>query len=138
MSTRSVIETYMNKMYTGDFVAAFEMFAPDGEYIIIGDTPVSGTYTGPDHIKRDLVALLSERFLAPPVVSCTTIIVENDRGVALGFGDGPAKFGHYKQRNYAFAFQIEGELVKEMIEFMDPMQLSTNCFGQTLSEVQPA
>ena len=90
MSTRSVIEKYMNHMFTGDFVAAFEMFAPDGQYIIIGDTPVSGTYTGPDHIKRDLLGLLAERFITPPVVSCTNIIVENDRGVALGFGEGPA------------------------------------------------
>lgn len=138
MSTRSVIETYMNSMFTGEFIAAFDMFAPDGQYIIIGDTPVSGTYTGPDHIKRDLATLLAERFIAPPVVSCTDIIVEGDRGVALGFGDGPAKFGHYRQRHYAFAFKIEGEKVKEMIEFMDPAQLSTNCFGQTLSEPQPA
>lgn len=138
MSTRSVIEKYMNHMFTGDFVAAFEMFAPDGQYIIIGDTPISGTYIGPEHIKRDLLGLLAERFIAPPVVSCTDIIVENERGVALGFGDGPAKFGHYKQRHYAFAFRIEGEQVKEMIEFMDPGQLSMNCFGQTLSEPLPA
>jgi uncharacterized protein len=134
MSTRSVIEKYMNYMFIGDFVAAFEMFAPEGQYIIIGDTPVSGTYTGPDHIKRDLAVLLAERFIAPPVVSCTNIIAENDRGVALGFGDGPAKYGHYRQRHYAFAFKIDGEHVIEMIEFMDPNQLSMNCFGQTLSE----
>lgn len=138
MSTRSVIETYMNNMFTGEFIAAFEMFAPDGKYHIIGDTPVSGIYTGPEEIKSDLGALLAARFLAPPVVACTNIIVEGNRGVALGHGEGPAKFGHYKQKYYAFAFIIENEQVKEMIEFMDPAQLSTNCFGQTLSEVQPA
>jgi uncharacterized protein len=138
MSTRSVIEKYMNHMFTGDFVAAFEMFAPEGRYTIIGDAPVSGTYIGPDHIKRDLLALLAERFISPPVVSCTDIIVEDNRGVALGFGDGAAKFGHYQQRNYAFAFKIDGDQVIEMIEFMDPNQLSLNCFGQTLSEPQPA
>ena len=138
MSTRSVIEKYMNHMFTGNFEAAFEMFATDGKYTIIGDTPVSGTYTGPDHIKRDLLGLLAARFISPPVASCTDIIVENDRGVALGFGDGQAKFGHYKQRNYAFAFRIVGEQVIEMIEFMDPNQLSMNCFGQTLSAPLPA
>ena len=138
MSTRSVIEKYMNHMFNGDFIAAFEMFAADGKYTIIGDTPISGTYIGPDHIKRDLVGLLAGRFISPPVVSCTEIIVENDRGVALGFGDGPAKFGHYKQSYYAFVFKIDGEQVKEMVEFMDPTQLSMNCFGQTLSEPLPA
>lgn len=138
MSTRSVIEKYMNHMFTGDFPAAFEMFAPDGNYVIIGDTPISGTYTGPDHIKQDLMGLLAERFIEPPVVSSTEIIVENDRGVALGFGEGSAKFGHYKQRHYAFVFKIDGEQVMELIEFMDPNQLSKNCFGQTLSEPLPA
>lgn len=138
MSTRSVIEDYMNKMFTGDFLGAFQMFAPDGAYTIIGDTPVSGTYVGPDHITNSLVPLLEKRFIAPPVVNCSEIIVEGDRGVALGFGEGPAKFGQYKQRHYAFVFRIAGDKVAEMVEFMDPTQLSLNCFGQTLSEVQPA
>ena len=138
MDTRETIKTYMDKMNTGDFLGAFQMFAEDGDYTIIGDTPVSGTYTGPDHITNSLVPLLEKRFNAPPVVVCDVIIVEGKRGVALGHGEGPAKFGQYRQRNYAFAFQIEDGKVKELIEFMDPNQLSANCFGQTLSEVQPA
>ncbi|MCB2045557.1 MAG: nuclear transport factor 2 family protein [Novosphingobium sp.] len=138
MTTREVVQTYMDKMNSGDFLGAFQMFAADGAYTIIGDTPVSGTYVGPDHITSSLVPLLEKRFVAPPVVVCTEIIVEGDRGVALGHGEGPAKFGQYRQRNYAFVFRVEGDKVKEMIEFMDPNQLSANCFGQTLSAVVPA
>ncbi len=138
MSTREVIQAYMDKMNSGEFLDAFQMFAEDGEYVIIGDTPVSGTYVGPDHITSSLVPLLEERFVSPPVVVCTRIIAEGDRGVALGHGEGPARFGQYKQRNYAFAFHIVDGKVKEMIEFMDPNQLSANCFGQSLSAVQPA
>ncbi|MEZ5749969.1 MAG: nuclear transport factor 2 family protein [Caenibius sp.] len=138
MTTREVVQTYMDKMNSGDFLGAFQMFAADGAYTIIGDTPVSGTYVGPDHITSSLVPLLEKRFVAPPVVVCTEIIVEGDRGVALGHGEGPAKFGLYRQRNYAFVFRVEGDKVKEMIEFMDPNQLSANCFGQTLSAVVPA
>lgn len=138
MSTRSVIQTYMDKMRDGDFVGAFQMFTPDGAYTIIGNTPVSGTYVGPEQITSELVPLLAKRFIAPPVVQCTEIIVEGDRGVALGHGEGPAKFGQYKQRNYAFVFRIADDKVAELIEFMDPTQLSMNCFGQSLSEVVPA
>lgn len=138
MSTRDVIQTYMDKMNSGDFLGAFQMFASDGAYTIIGDTPVSGTYVGPDQITSELVPLLEKRFIAPPVVTCTGIIVEGDRGVALGHGEGPAKFGQYRQRNYAFVFRIADGKVAELIEFMDPNQLSANCFGQTLSEVVPA
>lgn len=138
MSTREVIQAYMDKMNSGEFLDAFQMFAEDGEYVIIGDTPVSGTYVGPDHITSSLVPLLEERFVSPPVVVCTRIIAEGDRGVALGHGEGPARFGQYRQRNYAFAFHIVDGKVKEMIEFMDPNQLSANCFGQSLSAVQPA
>jgi len=138
MTTRDTIQTYMNKMRDGDFLGAFQMFTPTGAYTIIGDTPVSGTYVGPEQITAELVPLLAKRFIAPPVVQCTEIIVEGNRGVALGHGEGPAKFGQYRQRNYAFVFRIENGKVGELIEFMDPNQLSLNCFGQTLSEVKPA
>jgi len=134
MGTREVVEEYMNNMYIGQFLKAFEMYAPDGTYTIIGDTPVSGVYTGPDEIKEKLVPLLANTFKAPPVVQCTQIIVEGDRAVALGHGEGPAKFGTYRQSNYAFAFHIKGDKVASMIEFMDPNQLSANCFGQKLSD----
>jgi uncharacterized protein len=134
MSTRSVIQAYMDKMSVSDFIAAFEMFAPHGTYTIIGDTPASKTYAGPEGIKQGLVPLLASGFKAPPVVNCSEIIVEGNRGVALGFGEGPGAFGPYKQKHYAFVFRIEGERVTELVEFMDPTQLSVNCFGQTLSD----
>lgn len=138
MSTRSVIKTYMDKMFTGDFVGAFDMFAPDGTYTIIGDTPVSKTFTGPDGVKEELVPLLATGFKGLPVVNCTEIIVEGDRGVALGFGEGPGAFGTYRQKHYAFVFRVEGEQVKSLVEFMDPTQLSVNCFGQALSAPRAA
>ncbi len=137
MSTRSVIETYMAKMGVSDFVGAFEMFAPHGTYSIIGDTPASKTYVGPAGIKEGLVPLLANGFKAAPVVNCTEVIVEGNRGVALGYGEGPGAFGTYKQRHYAFVFRIENEQVTELVEFMDPTQLSINCFGQKLSDPTP-
>lgn len=133
MSTRTIIQTYMDKMREGDFSGAFDMFAPQGTYTIIGDTPVSKTFIGPEGVKAELVPLLGEGFTGLPVVNCTELIVEGDRGVALGFGEGPGKYGTYKQKHYAFVFRVEGEKVTELVEFMDPTQLSINCFGQTLS-----
>jgi len=135
MSTRAVIQKYMDKMRDGDFVGAFEMFTPAGTYTIIGDTPVSKVFTGPDGIKSELVPLLAEGFTGLPMVNCSEIIAEGDRGVALGFGEGPGKYGTYRQKHYAFVFRIDGEKVSELIEFMDPTQLSVNCFGQTLSDL---
>lgn len=138
MTTRDIIQTYMDKMFNGDFVGAFDMFAPDGTYTIIGDTPVSKTFIGPDGVKQELVPLLATGFRDLPVVNCTEIIVEGNRGVALGHGEGPGTFGTYRQKHYAFVFRIEGEQVKSLVEFMDPTQLSVACFGQTLSEPRQA
>lgn len=134
MSTRSIIQAYMDKMSKSDFVSAFDMFAQHGTYTIIGDTPASKTFTGPTGIKEELVPLLANGFKKPPVVHCSEIIVEGNRGVALGYGDGPGAYGHYKQKHYAFVFRVEDERVAELVEFMDPTQLSVNCFGQTLSD----
>jgi len=135
MSTRSVIQTYMDKMYSGDFPGAFAMFHPQGKYTIIGDTACSGTFVGPKGINEALVPLLANGFKAAPVVECNEIIVEGNRGVALGQGHAPAKYGTYKQKYYAFVFRIEGDQVMDLIEFMDPTQLHVNVFGQKLSPV---
>lgn len=135
MSTRSVIEAYMNKMYTGDFPGAFKMFHPQGRYTIIGDTPVSQTFTGPDGIAEVLVPLLAEGFKGLPVIHLDELIIDGDRGVALGHGEAPAKYGTYLQKHYAFVFKVDGEQVMDLVEFMDPTQLSTKCFGQKLSPI---
>ena len=136
MSTRSIIQSYMDKMDASDFVGAFDLFAPHGTYTIIGDTPASKTYVGPDGIKEGLVPLLANGFKQAPVVHCSEIIVEGQRGVALGYGEGPGAFGLYRQKHYAFVFRVQDELVTDLVEFMDPTQLSVNCFGQTLSELK--
>jgi ketosteroid isomerase-like protein len=133
MSTRSVIQSYMDKMGVSDFMGAFDLFAPHGTYTIIGDTPASKTFVGPYGIKEGLVPLLANGFKKAPVVHCSEIIVEGNRGVALGHGEGPGAFGLYKQKHYAFVFRVEDDRVTELVEFMDPTQLSLNCFGQTLS-----
>ncbi len=133
MSTREVISTYMQKMKDGDFEGAFDMFSAEGTYTIIGDTPVSKTFVGPDGVKADLMPLLQQGFAGLPDVNCTAIIAEGERGVALGHGEGPGKYGTYRQKHYAFVFRVRDGKVDELIEFMDPTQLSINCFGQTLS-----
>lgn len=133
MSTQTVIEEYMQKMHVGDFVGAFQMFASDGKYTIIGDTPISRTFVGPTEICSVLVPLLAKRFKGLPVIHLKEVIVDGERGVALGHGSAPAIYGTYDQKHYAFVFQVRGERVQDLVEFMDPMQLHVKVFGQTLS-----
>ena len=132
-ATRQIIQTYVDRMRSGDFAGAFGMFAPNGTYTIIGDTPASKTYVGAEGVMRDLAPLLGEGFHGAPAVNCDELIVEGDRGVALGSGGGPARYGQYTQRHYAFVFKVGNGQIVDLVEFMHPTQLSVNVFGQTLS-----
>jgi ketosteroid isomerase-like protein len=108
------------------------MFHPKGRYTIIGDTPISRTYVGPRGISEVLVPLLADGFKDLPVIYLDELIVEGDRGVALAHGSAPARYGTYSQKHYAFVFTIDRESVADLVEFMDPTQLHTAVFGQTL------
>ena len=135
MSTRSVVETYMNKMCSGDFGGAFELFHPQGKYTIIGDTPVSKTYDGVEAIGEGLGPLLAEGFKGLPTIKLHELIIDGTRGVALASGSAEGRYGPYVQKHYAFVFRVENEKITELTEFMDPTQLHTQVFGQKLSPV---
>jgi hypothetical protein len=135
MSTRSVVETYMNKMCSGDFGGAFELFHPDGKYTITGSTPVSKTYNGVKEIGEGLGPLLSDGFKTLPVIKLHELIIDGTRGVALASGTAEGRYGPYVQKHYAFVFRVENEKVTELTEFMDTTQLHTQVYGQKLSPV---
>ena len=135
MSTRSIVQAYMDKMCSGDFPGAFELFHPDGKYTIIGDTPASKTYIGVKGVQEGLFPLLAEGFKGTPTIKLQELIIDGNRGVALASGSAPAKYGTYTQKHYAFVFKVENDKVTELIEFMDPTQLHTKVFGQQLSPI---
>jgi ketosteroid isomerase-like protein len=129
-STRDVVKAYMDAMCKPDFEAAFAMFAPDGNYTIIGSSPVSKTFHGKEAITKELGGLLATGFKSPPQLVCDELIVEGDRGVALAHGVAEATYGTYKQDHYAFVFRVKDGMIADKVEFLDPSQLDIAVFGR--------
>lgn len=110
------------------FVEAFSMLAEDGKYIVIGTTPASGIYDGRQDLLDRLLPKLAS-FKAPPKLSFSDPVVQNDRAVILGAGSGEGPTGPYEQPYYAFVTRVRGDEFVEIIEFMDTQMLMSALFG---------
>lgn len=129
-TTREVVTAYMEAMARGDFPGAFAMFAEDGKYTIIGQSPISRTFNSREEINTELCDLLANRFKTTPQIFIEDYIIDGDRGVSLAHGIAEAKHGTYKQDHYAFYFRVRDGEVVEKIEFLDPSQLDIAVFGR--------
>ncbi len=131
--TREIIQKFISHIETMQFAEAFSLLNDDGKYIVIGKTPVSGTYHGrKDLFERLLPALGS--FTTPPKVKFADVAVDGNQGMLRASGAGVGPTGAYDQPYYVWAVRVEGEGFSEMIEFMDTVQLETALFGKVLAD----
>ncbi|MFD2580225.1 nuclear transport factor 2 family protein [Novosphingobium colocasiae] len=115
------------------FLDAFSLLDDDGKYHVIGTTPASGVYHGPQDVFDRLVPVLGG-FKEPPAVKFEEPIIQGDRAVLLGSGTGLGPTGPYNQPYYAFVLKFADGKLMEMIEFMDTQMLVSAVFG----EAEPA
>jgi ketosteroid isomerase-like protein len=130
-NTREVARLYAEHITAQRFSDAFDMLADDGKYIVIGTTKASGVYNGRQDVLDRMVPLLSG-FISPPAVTFEEPVVDGNRAVLLGGGEGVGPTGAFNQPYYAFVMRIAGDEITEIIEFMDPCQLETGLFGRKL------
>jgi ketosteroid isomerase-like protein len=130
-NTREIAREFATKLEEIRFVDAFNMIADDGTYTVIGTTKASATYHGRAEVLNTLVPLLSD-FSAPPALKFSNIVVENDRAVLLGTGEGVGPTGPYHQPYYAFSLRIANGKIMEIVEFLDTTMLDTAVFGKKI------
>jgi len=133
--TRSLVEKFIERDVAGDFEACYRMLNADAEYTIIGESPVSGTYRGPDDVFNRLAPLLVN-FTVRPQMKFSEVVIDGDRAFLRASSTGGAgKYGPYAQPFYGFYLRVEGDGLAELIEFLDPVQLEVSLFGKKLVEV---
>ncbi len=131
-NTRKVIQRFMDNIASLKLVEAFSMIAEDGTWTIIGKGKASRTYVGRKGVFEELIPLLAG-FKQPPHVKFGTPIVEGDRAVMLGAGQGVGPTGlTYDQPYYAWVTTVRGDEIVEIIEFLDTAELDIVGFGRKL------
>ena len=131
MDTRRVATQFATAIEEKRFLDAFGMIAETGTYTIIGTTQASGTYRGRSEVLERLIPILSG-FAAPPALKFSHVLVDGDRAVLLGKGEGLGPTGPYEQPYYAFSLRVVDQDIAEIVEFLDTTMLDTAVFGKTI------
>ncbi|GAY22558.1 MULTISPECIES: nuclear transport factor 2 family protein [Sphingobium] len=130
--TRALVDRFIERDVAGDFEACYRMLNADAVYTLIGESPVSGTYYGPDDTMERLAPLLVH-FTVRPQMTFSEIMIDGYRAFLRASSTGGAgKYGPYAQPFYGFYLRVEGEGFAELVEFLDPLQLDVALFGKRL------
>lgn len=132
-NTRAIIQKFIDHITALEFVEAYRLLNKDGKYIVIGTTPASGVYHGPDDLFARLLPVLG-RFPTSPAVTFGDVVVEGDKGMIRASGKGVGPTGDYNQPYYVWAVRVEGDGFAEMIEFMDTAELEYAAYGKPRRE----
>jgi hypothetical protein len=132
--TRPLVERFIELDVAGRFEDCYRMLNPDARYTIIGESPISGTYHGPDDVFDRLAPLLAN-FTARPQMKFSEVMIDGYRAFLRASSTGGAgKYGPYAQPHYGFYLRVEGDGFAELVEFLDPLQLEISLFGRKLRE----
>ena len=130
VKTRALIQKFIDHVTAFEFVEAFSLLNKDCRYIIIGKTPLSGVYIGPEEVFAKLLPVLGG-FPTPPTLTFGDVIVDGDKGMIRASGKGVGPTGTYDQPYYAWYVRVEGDGFAEMIEFLDTAELMSAAYGKT-------
>jgi ketosteroid isomerase-like protein len=128
---RNLAQAFASAIEDQRFLDAFNFISERGTYTVIGTTKASGTYRGRADVLGRLVPILSG-FVAPPAVKFAHIVVDQDRAVLIGAGQGVGPTGPYDQPNYAFSLRVMDGEIQEIEEFLDTAMLDTAVFGKKI------
>lgn len=131
MTTRDVATKFFTLMASGRFPEAFGMLADDAPYHIVGHTPLSGWYRGPQELIEKLGPALSD--LTDLQTTFTELIVDGKRAVALMRASAQAAYGPYVQDPAIFVITVEGDKIVDLLEMVDTVMIETRCFGKKLA-----
>ena len=132
-NTRAVAGRFIRYMEDGHPSDAFKLIGENGRYILIGTTPVSGTYHGRADIEKRIDPVLAGSTEPPPKMKFSETIVQGDRVVMLASGQGKGPQGRpYDQPYYAYVARVDGDCFAELIEFCDTVMIQSCWFGKVL------
>jgi hypothetical protein len=134
--TKALIQQFANRLERQEFVEAFSMLNEDGQYIIIGCTPISGVFNGRQDLLGRLIPLIAEKFVVVPKLTVSHVLADGQQGFIRAAGSGKERgvTGPYSQPYYGWYLRVAGAGFAEMIEYFDTVQLEVGLFGKKLVE----
>lgn len=132
-NTHKVAQEFMRLLEAKEVAKAYALIGRRGRFILIGTTPISGIFHGWAEFVATMGPILAD-LPDPAQLRFSELIVEGDRAVILGSGQGVALGGRpYSQPYYAFVARVEGEHFSELIEFCDTEMIESAYFNRRMT-----
>ena len=116
---KELLRTAFDAWATGDIRPLLAAMADDVTWTVGGHNSWSGTFTGKDSVRRDLLGPLGEQFAGTYTSTASRFVAEDDVVVVETRGSVATKAGPRYDNQYCFVFRLEGGRIREITEYMD-------------------
>ena len=116
---KQLLRTAFDAWATGDIRPLLAAMADDVAWTVSGHNSWSGTFTGKDSVRRDLLGPLGEQFDGTYTSTASRFVAEDDVVVVETQGRVATKAGPPYDNKYCFVFRLDGGRIREITEYMD-------------------
>jgi hypothetical protein len=102
----------------------FDLLAPDAKWTIVGNSPVSKTYTSRQEFMDVVITPFNARLSERLIPTVRGIYADGDMVIALFDGKGTARDGRPYQNTYTWYMKIRDEKIVEVIAFFDTIEFT--------------
>ena len=125
---KRIIQKFYDSGNQGDMETCFGLIADDIKWTNMGDTSLSGTYTGKAELMESLLGPLFGQLKQGIHMEVHRLVAEGDYVVAHTSGTAETLDGRPYNNSYCWIIKIEGGKLAEVTEFLDT-ELVTTVFG---------
>jgi ketosteroid isomerase-like protein len=115
-----LVREFFGALSDGDLEGLRSRLHPEATWEVMRAVPGERFAAGRDAIIDDFLAPVRARFrLGDPKVTVHTVFASGDLVAAETHGDGTMRDGTEYHNRYAWVFELEGDLVRNVREYMD-------------------
>jgi ketosteroid isomerase-like protein len=131
--SRAVVLGYIAALDGGDPETLRASFTPDATWWLGGDLPVSGTWTGPGAIIDEFLAAMVQRLDASQRVvrDVKRVLADGDAVAVEWTTRATAWDGSPYDNDYAFVFEVEGDRICAVREYVDTAKVERVLFSDS-------
>jgi hypothetical protein len=116
---KQLLRTAFDAWATGDIRPLIGAMADDVAWTVSGHNSWSGSFTGKDSVRRDLLGPLGEQFAGTYTSTASRFVAEDDVVVVEARGNVATKAGARYDNQYCFVIRLEAGKIREITEYMD-------------------
>jgi ketosteroid isomerase-like protein len=104
--------------------SVFDLLTPDASWTIVGNSPVSRTFTNRQHFLDNVIGPFNARLSTPLVPTVRGIFADGDMVIALFDGEATARDGRPYRNTYTWYMQMREGRIVDVVAFFDTIEFT--------------